>query len=57
MLNTDGEEIHGLYAVGEDSLGCLMTDEKAYVTFGAAAEGWAVTSGYCVGRVLGERLK
>ena len=57
VLNTDGEEIHGLYAVGEDSLGCLMTDEKAYVTFGAAAEGWAVTSGYCVGRVLGERLK
>lgn len=56
VLDTNGEAINGLYATGEDCLGCLMSDEKAYVTYGGGAQGWAVTSGYYVGRVLGEAL-
>ena len=56
MLDVNGNEIKGLYACGEDSLGTLMTNEKAYVTYGGAAQGWAITSGYYVGKVLKERL-
>ena len=56
VLDTEGNAIAGLYAAGEDCLGCLMSDEKAYVTYGGGAQGWAVTSGYYVGRVLGEAL-
>jgi len=56
VLDTNGNEINGLYAVGEDCLGCLMSEENCYVTFGGGAQGWAMTSGYCVGKILGERL-
>lgn len=56
VLDTEGNEINGLYAAGEDCLGCLMSEENCYVTFGGAAQGWAVTSGYCLGKILGERL-
>ena len=56
VLDVNGNEIKGLYACGEDSLGTLMTNEKAYVTYGGAAQGWAITSGYYVGKVLKERL-
>lgn len=56
VLDTEGNAIQGLYAAGEDCLGCLMSDEKAYVTYGGGAQGWAVTSGYYVGRVLGDAL-
>jgi uncharacterized protein with FMN-binding domain/succinate dehydrogenase/fumarate reductase flavoprotein subunit len=56
VLDIEGNPIAGLYAAGEDCLGCLMSDERAYVTFGGGAQGWAVTSGYYVGRVLGDAL-
>ena len=57
VVNTKGQPIQGLYACGEDSLGCLMSDDKAYVTFGGGAQGWALTSGYYVGKILGKTLK
>ena len=49
VLNTEGQPIQGLYAVGNDSLGVLLASEKAYVTYGGAAAGWALTSGRLAG--------
>ncbi len=52
VLKADGSTpIEGLYAVGTDSMGVLFTEKKAYVTFGAAAQGWAYTSGYLCGEI------
>jgi len=52
VLRADGSTpIQGLYAVGTDSMGVLFTEKKAYVTFGAAAQGWAYTSGYLCGEI------
>ena len=48
--------IEGLYSVGTDSAGVLYSEKKPYVTFGGAANGWALTSGYQCGRILGEKL-
>ena len=41
--------INGLYAVGTDSLGVLFSEQKEYVTYGGAAQGWAYTSGRIAG--------
>ena len=49
VLDTDGNAVQGLYAVGNDSLGVLLASEKAYVTYGGAAAGWALTSGRLAG--------
>ncbi len=43
--------IQGLYAVGTDSIGVLLTEQKEYVKYGGAAQGWAFTSGKEAGRV------
>jgi len=43
--------IPGLYAVGTDSIGVLLTEQKEYVKYGGAAQGWAFTSGKEAGRV------
>jgi uncharacterized protein with FMN-binding domain len=43
--------IPGLYAIGQDSMGVLFNAKKAYVGYGAAAQGWAITSG----RIAGEK--
>lgn len=57
VLKADHETpIDGLYAIGTDSMGVLYTEKKAYVTFGGAANGWALTSGYQCGRALAEQL-
>jgi len=57
VLAADGvTPIEGLFSVGTDSMGVLYSEKKAYVTFGGAANGWALTSGYQVGKVLGEIL-
>ncbi len=42
--------INGLYAVGTDSLGVLFSEQKEYVTYGGAAQGWAYTSGRIAGK-------
>ena len=57
VLAADHETvIEGLYAVGTDSMGVLFSEKKAYVTFGGAANGWAMTSGYECGKILAEEL-
>ena len=37
------------YVIGNDSLGVLNASDKAYVTYGGAAQGWALTSGRLAG--------
>ena len=49
VVDVDGKPVQGLYAVGNDSLGVLLASEKAYVTYGGAAAGWALTSGRLAG--------
>ena len=49
VLDVNGSAVPGLYAVGNDSLGVLLASEKAYVTYGGAAAGWALTSGRLAG--------
>ena len=56
VLNTAGEPIEGLYAVGTDCMGVLFTEKKAYVTYGGAANGWGLTSGMLVGRSIASAL-
>ncbi|HHV07506.1 MAG TPA: FAD-binding protein [Firmicutes bacterium] len=52
LLKADSKTpIPNLYAVGTDSMGVLFTEKKPYVTFGAAAQGWAYTSGYLCGEI------
>lgn len=51
VLKQDGvTTIPGLYAVGTDSIGVLLTEKKEYVKYGGAAQGWAFTSGKEAGR-------
>ena len=50
VIDVDGNPVPGLYAVGNDSLGVLLASEKAYVTYGGAAAGWALTSGRLAGQ-------
>lgn len=50
VLQKDGTTpINGLYAVGTDSLGVLFSEQREYVTYGGAAQGWAYTSGRLAG--------
>lgn len=49
VVDEDGSPVPGLYAVGNDSLGVLLASGKAYVTYGGAAAGWALTSGRLAG--------
>lgn len=51
VLQKDGiTPINGLYAAGTDCLGVLLSDKKAYVTYGGCAQGWAFTSGKLAGK-------
>jgi uncharacterized protein with FMN-binding domain len=45
VLDTNKQKIPGLYAAGQDSMGVLFHDKKPYVGYGAAAQGWSITSG------------
>jgi fumarate reductase flavoprotein subunit len=50
VLKTDGRTpVPGLYASGTDCLGVLLSEKKAYVTYGGLAQGWAFTSGKLAG--------
>lgn len=49
LLTEDGTAIENVYIVGNDSLGVLNASDKAYVTYGGAAQGWALTSGRLAG--------
>ena len=57
VLNTEGQPIKGLYALGNDSAGVLFTEKKPYVTFGGADNGWALTSGYVAGPIIAEYVR
>ena len=57
VLDVNGNAVQGLYAVGNDSLGVLLASEKAYVTYGGAAAGWALTSGRLAGAYAAEYAK
>lgn len=50
VLDSNGNAITGLYATGLDSMGTSLTNKKAYVTYGGAAQGWALTSGMIAGQ-------
>ena len=51
VLGSDHQTpINGLYAVGTDSLGVLFSEQREYVTYGGAAQGWAYTSGRLAGK-------
>ncbi len=49
LLLEDGTPVENVYIVGNDSLGTLNESNKAYVTSGGAAQGWALTSGRLAG--------
>lgn len=57
VLQADGQTpIGGLYAVGADGEGVLYSEQKAYVTYGGADNGWALMSGYVCGKQVVEDL-
>lgn len=49
LLKEDGTPVENVYVVGNDSLGVLNESNKAYVTYGGCAQGWALTSGRLAG--------
>ena len=55
MLRKDGTPVENLYAIGNDSIGVLLESGKAYVTYGGAAAGWALTSGRLAGASVAEK--
>lgn len=54
VLDTEGNIIPGLYAVGCDSAGVLFSEKKPYVTYGGANNGWGLVSGYLCGKSVAE---
>ncbi|MDO4493026.1 MAG: FAD-dependent oxidoreductase [Clostridia bacterium] len=48
--------MEGLYAVGTDSMGVLFSEHIAYVTYGGAANGFALTSGRLAGASVAKAL-
>lgn len=56
VLKDDETPIEGLYAVGTDSMGVLMTEKDQYLDYGGAASGWAFTSGRLAGVSIAEKL-
>ena len=49
VINTAGEVIEGLYAVGTDSMGVMFTNTKGYTNYGGVAQGYAFWSGRVAG--------
>lgn len=49
VVKEDGTAIANLFAVGQDSMGVLFSNQDAYVTYGGAAQGWVLTSGRLAG--------
>lgn len=54
LLKEDGTPIKNVFIVGNNSLGVLNESDKAYVTYGGAAQGWALTSGRIAGAKTAE---
>lgn len=55
LLKEDGTAVENVYVVGNNSLGVLNKSNKAYVTYGGAAQGWALTSGRLTGEIIAEK--
>lgn len=55
LLKEDGTAVENVYVVGNNSLGVLNKSNKAYVTYGGAAQGWALTSGRLAGENAAEK--
>jgi fumarate reductase flavoprotein subunit len=49
VVDTDGNVISGLYAVGTDSMGVLMNEEEFYLGYGGVAMGYVFHSGRTAG--------
>lgn len=56
VLDTEGNVMEGLYAIGGDSMGVLFSERKPYVTYGGANNGWALTSGYVAGEIVAKNV-
>lgn len=53
----DGQApIEGLYALGTDSMGMILTEQEQYLDYGGTASGWCFTSGRLTGKYLAETL-
>lgn len=50
VIDQEGTVIENLYAVGQDSLGVILSNQVEYVSYGGAAQGWTLTSGRLAGR-------
>lgn len=57
LLNDGKTAVGGLYACGNDSGGVIYSNAKAYVSYGGAALGWALTSGRLAGKHVVEYLE
>lgn len=57
VLTADHKPIPNVYAVGNDSMGVLFASGKAYVTYGGAAQGYALTSGRLAGYYATQNTK
>ena len=57
VLKTDGTPIANLYAIGQDSMGVLFSNQVPYVSYGGAAQGWVLTSGRLAGANAAENFK
>lgn len=57
VLDTNGAVIRGLYAIGTDTIGVIHSEREAYSTFGAVANGWALTTGFVVAHTVFEDLR
>jgi fumarate reductase flavoprotein subunit len=53
VLLSDGvTPIGGLYAVGTDCMGVILSEQEQYIDYGGAAAAWCFTSGRLVGEAL-----
>lgn len=50
VLDTNGNVIPGLYAVGTDSMGVLLSESTGYIDYGGIDHGWCLTSGKVAGK-------
>lgn len=57
VLREDGETpVEGLYALGTDSVGVILSEQEQYVDYGGADAGWCFTSGRLAGRNMAEAV-
>lgn len=50
VIDTNGDQIRGLYAIGLDSMGVIHCPNRTYNGFGGTAQGWLHTGGRMAGK-------